>query len=71
MTLENLKKHHAHLKWLASGDFTERDFDYKIKPSDNPDGKKGDGGHCEICDEIKDYQIANEKVEEDKSKGGK
>ena len=27
--------------------------------------------YCEICDEIKDYQIANEKVEEDKSKGGK
>ena len=31
MTLENLKKQHAHLKWLVSGEFTESDFDYKIK----------------------------------------
>ena len=45
MTLENLKKHHARLKWLASGEFTERDFDYKIDANDNPHGKeKGEGG---------------------------
>ena len=45
MTLENLKKHHARLQWLASGEFTERDFDYKIKANDNPNGKeKGEGG---------------------------
>ena len=44
MTLENLKKHHARLKWLASGEFTERDFDYKIKANDNPHGEKGEGG---------------------------
>ena len=47
MTLENLKKKHAHLKWLASGEFTERDFDYKIKRSDNPEGDskhQGEGG---------------------------
>lgn len=50
MTLENLKKHHTHLKWLASGEFTERDFDYKIAPSDNPNGKKGEGGHFTMGD---------------------
>ena len=44
MTLENLKKHHARLKWLSSGEFTERDFDYKIKANDNPNGEKGEGG---------------------------
>ncbi len=44
MTLENLKKHHARLKWLASGEFTERDFDYTIKANDNPHGKKGESG---------------------------
>ena len=45
MTLENLKKHHARLIWLSSGEFTERDFDYKIKANDNPNGKeKGEGG---------------------------
>ena len=49
MTLENLKKHHAHLKWLASGEFTERDFDYKIERSKNEHGDakhKGEGGWC-------------------------
>ena len=44
MTLENLKKHHARLVWLASGEFTERDFDYKIAANDNPNGEKGEGG---------------------------
>ncbi len=44
MTLENLKKHHARLKWLASGEFTERDFDYEIKATDNPNGEKGESG---------------------------
>ncbi len=45
MTDENLKIHHARLKWLASGEFTERDFDYKIAANDNPNGKeKGEGG---------------------------
>jgi len=44
MTLANLKKHHARLVWLASGEFTERDFDYKIAASDNPNGEKGEGG---------------------------
>ena len=45
MTSENLKKHHARLKWLKSGEFTERDFDYKIDATDNPLGKeKGEGG---------------------------
>ena len=49
MTLENLKKHHARLKWLASGEFTERDFDYKIERSENEHGDakhKGEGGWC-------------------------
>ena len=44
MTLENLKEHHARLKWLVSGEFTERDFDYKIDANDNPHGDKGEGG---------------------------
>ncbi len=44
MTLENLKKQHARLIWLASGEFTERDFDYKIKATVNPHGEKGEGG---------------------------
>ena len=45
MTLVNLQKHHARLKWLASGEFTERDFDYKIEANDNPNGvEKGEGG---------------------------
>ncbi len=44
MTLENLKKHHKRLKWLTSGEFTERDFDYTIKANDNPYGKKGESG---------------------------
>ena len=44
MTLENLKKNHARLKWLVSGEFTERDFDYKIDANDNPHGDKGEGG---------------------------
>ena len=44
MTLENLKKEHAHLKWLASGEFTERDFDYTIHDTNNPEGKKGEKG---------------------------
>ena len=50
MTLENLKKHHARLKWLASGEFTERDFDYKIDASDNPHGDKGEGGWSTMGD---------------------
>ena len=45
MTLENLKKNYERLKWLISGEFTERDFDYKIDATDNPLGKeKGEGG---------------------------
>ena len=50
MTLENLKKHHARLVWLASGEFTERDFDYKIEANNNPNGKKGEGGWCTMGD---------------------
>ena len=50
MTLENLKKQHAHLKWLASGEFNERDFDYKIEANDNPNGKKGEGGWSTMGD---------------------
>ncbi len=53
MTLDNLKKHHARLKWLASGEFTERDFDYKVKKSENPEGDakhQGDGGWCTMGD---------------------
>ena len=44
MTLANLEKHHARLKWLVSGEFTERDFDYTIKATDNPLGEKGESG---------------------------
>ena len=45
MTLENLKKNHTRLKWLVSGEFTERDFDYKVDANDNPHGKEqGEGG---------------------------
>ena len=44
MTIENLEKHHKRLKWLASGEFVERDFDYKIDANDNPNGEKGEGG---------------------------
>ena len=50
MTLANLKKHHAHLKWLASGEFTERDFDYTIEASNNPHGKKGEAGRSSMGD---------------------
>ena len=50
MTLENLKKHHARLVWLASGEFNERDFDYKIEATDNPEGKKGEGGWSTMGD---------------------
>ena len=51
MTLDNLQKHHAHLKWLKSGEFTERDFDYKIDANDNPHGKeKGEGGWSTMGD---------------------
>ena len=53
MTLENLKRHHARLKWLSSGEFTERDFDYKIERSDNEHGDskhKGEGGWCTMGD---------------------
>ena len=51
MTLENLKKNHARLKWLVSGEFTERDFDYKIDANDNPHGKeKGEGGWSTMGD---------------------
>ena len=53
MTLDNLKKHHERLKWLASGEFTERDFDYKIKANDNPNGReKGEGGWSTMGDFI-------------------
>jgi len=44
MTLENLKRHHARLKWLASGEFTERDFDYTIAANENPNGEQGEKG---------------------------
>ena len=45
MTSENLKKNHERLKWLSSGEFTERNFDYKIDANDNPNGvEKGEGG---------------------------
>ncbi len=44
MTLANLEKHYARLKWLASGEFTERDFDYTIKANDNPHGERGESG---------------------------
>ena len=44
MTLANLEKHYARLKWLVSGEFTERDFDYTIKATDNPLGEKGESG---------------------------
>ena len=45
MTQLNLEKHYERLKWLSSGEFTERDFDYKVKANDNPNGKeKGEGG---------------------------
>ncbi len=44
MTLANLNKHHARLKWLASGEFTERDFDYTVKATENPNGEKGESG---------------------------
>ena len=50
MTLANLQKHHARLKWLASGEFTERDFDYTIKANDNPHGKKGEAGRMTMGD---------------------
>ncbi len=50
MTLENLKIHHKRLKWLASGEFTERDFDYTIKASENPHGKKGEAGRMAMGD---------------------
>ena len=44
MTLANLQKHHKRLKWLASGEFTERDFDFKVDANDNPNGEKGEAG---------------------------
>lgn len=44
MTLENLKKHHERLKWLASGEFKERDFDFELGANDNPNGEKGEKG---------------------------
>ena len=51
MTLENLKKHHARLVWLASGEFTERDFDYKVEKSENtPKGEKDIAGWCTMGD---------------------
>ena len=50
MTLANLKKLHAHFSWLASGVFTESDFNYKLKKSDNPNGKKGGGGSMSMGD---------------------
>ena len=41
------------MKWLSSGEFTERDFDYKIKANDNPHGKeKGEGGWSTMGDFI-------------------
>lgn len=50
MTLANLQKHHERLKWLISGEFTERDFDYTIKANDNPHGKKGESGRMTMGD---------------------
>ena len=50
MTLANLEKHHARLKWLSSGEFTERDFDYTVKANDNPNGKKGESGRMTMGD---------------------
>ena len=50
MTLANLEKHYARLKWLVSGDFTERDFDYKVKANDNPHGDKGESGWSTMGD---------------------
>ena len=50
MTLENLKKNHARLKWLKSGEFTERDFDYTINANDNPNGEKGESGRMTMGD---------------------
>ena len=51
MTLANLQKHHARLRWLVSGEFTERDFDYKINASENPHGQeKGEGGWSTMGD---------------------
>jgi len=44
MTLENLKKHHARLKWLSSGEFKERDFDFEINANENPNGERGEKG---------------------------
>ena len=50
MTQDNLEKNHKRLKWLASGEFTERDFDYTIKANDNPHGKKGESGRMTMGD---------------------
>jgi len=50
MTLENLKIHHARLKWLASGEFTERDFDFTIDANENPNGKQGEKGWTTMGD---------------------
>ena len=47
MTFANLEKKHKRLKWLVSGEFTERDFDYKIDANPNPEGgnkNQGEGG---------------------------
>lgn len=50
MTLANLKKHHARLMFLISGEFTERDFDYTLEANDNPNGKKGEAGRMTMGD---------------------
>lgn len=44
MTLANLKRQYERMKWLASGEFTERDFDYTVEANDNPNGEKGEAG---------------------------
>ena len=50
MTLANLQKQHARLKFLISGEFTERDFDYTLEANDNPNGKKGESGRMTMGD---------------------
>ena len=50
MTLANLQKQHARLKFLISGEFTERDFDYTLEANANPHGKKGESGRMTMGD---------------------
>ncbi len=44
MTVDNLRKHYERLKWLASGDFKERDFDFELDANENENGEKGEKG---------------------------